>query len=90
MASAASSGDHLVLSFRAPDQPGIVARVTSCVAALGCDIRDAQVHGDADSALFFVRLVLKSPAACDVVAHALEPVADALRLEWRLNPMGAS
>jgi formyltetrahydrofolate deformylase len=75
-----------VLSFSAPDQPGIVARVSSCVAALGCDIRDAQVHGDAESGLFFVRLVLVSPVSRDEVAESLGPVAQTLRLAWRLEP----
>jgi formyltetrahydrofolate deformylase len=78
----------LVLSFRAPDQPGIVARVTSCVAAQGCDVRDAQVHGDSRSGLFFVRLVLESPAPRDQVAAALAPVARALQLDWQLEPQG--
>jgi formyltetrahydrofolate deformylase len=71
-----------VLSFSAPDQPGIVAPVSSCVAALGCDIRDAQVHGDAASGLFFVRLVLVSPVSREEVALALSPVARSLRLDW--------
>jgi formyltetrahydrofolate deformylase len=75
----------LVLSFSAPDRPGIVARVSSCVAAVGCDIRDAQVHGDQDSGLFFVRLVLVSPVSRDEVAHALGPVARSLQLDWRLE-----
>ena len=74
-----------MLSFSAPDQPGIVARVSSCVAALGCDIRDAQVHGDAESGLFFVRLVLVSPVSRGEVALALGPVAQSLQLDWRLE-----
>ncbi|MGX7953299.1 formyltetrahydrofolate deformylase [Tsuneonella sp. HG249] len=77
-----------MLSFSAPDQPGIVARVSSCVAALGCDIRDAQVHGDAASGLFFVRLVLVTPVDRDEVAAALGPVARSLQLEWRLESRG--
>lgn len=83
-----AAGVCLVLSFSAPDQPGIVARVSSCVAALGCDIRDAQVHGDAASGLFFVRLVLVSPVSRDEVALALGPVARSLRLDWRIEPLG--
>jgi formyltetrahydrofolate deformylase len=82
------AGVTLVLSFSAPDQPGIVARVSSCVAALGCDIRDAQVHGDAASGLFFVRLELVSPVNREEVAAALAPVARSLRLDWQLQPSG--
>jgi formyltetrahydrofolate deformylase len=81
--------DRLILSFSAPDGPGIVARVSSCVAALGCDIRAAQVHGDAATQLFFVRLVLASPVPRDQLEAALGPVADALRLDWRLCADGA-
>ena len=78
----------LVLSFTAPDQPGIVARVSSCVAALGCDIRNAQVHGDADSGLFFVRLMLISPVSREEVATSISAVARTLRLDWRLESDG--
>jgi formyltetrahydrofolate deformylase len=53
---------------------------------LGCDIRDAQVHGDAASGLFFVRLVLVSPVSREEVALALGPVARSLQLNWRLEP----
>lgn len=87
-AATADTGVGLVLSFNAPDQPGIVASVSSCVAGLGCDIRDAQVHGDAHSGLFFVRLVLFSPVSRDEVAQALGPVARSLQLDWRLEPSG--
>ncbi len=83
--ASANSGDCLVLSLSAPDQPGIVASVASCVAAFGCDIRDAQVHGDSLSARFFVRMILASPVGHAAVAEALEPIARALKLDWRLE-----
>ena len=70
----------LILSFSAPDRPGIVAGVSSAVAALGCDIRDAQVHGDGDTGLFFVRLVLASPLAASEVQAALMPVVWSMRM----------
>jgi len=76
---------RFVLSFSAPDQPGILAMISECVAAVGCDIRNAQVHGDADTGLFFVRLVLASPVSREELAAALGPIARSLRLAWRLE-----
>ncbi|MDQ9785874.1 ACT domain-containing protein, partial [Serratia marcescens] len=52
---------HLVLKFRAPDRPGIMARIAPLVAAQGCDIREAAVYGDPDTGSFFSRIGLISP-----------------------------
>ena len=62
------AGLCLLLGFSIRDQPGIVARVSSWVAALGQDFRDAQVHVDADSGLFFSCLVHISLVGRDEVA----------------------
>lgn len=76
---------ELILKFRAPDRPGIVATIAPLVASHGCDIRDAQVYGDPDTGNFFVRMVLQSPAGLDDLARAIRPVADSLQLDWELR-----
>lgn len=68
----------LVLRFRAPDKPGIVARISSLVAGHGCDIREAQVYGDHDTGGFFVRMAL-----ADLVA----PLARELELKRQLDDL---
>jgi formyltetrahydrofolate deformylase len=54
---------HLILRFCASDQPGILASVTPLLAGAGCDIREAQIYGDPDSGMFFVRMLVSSPVA---------------------------
>ncbi|HKY93371.1 MAG TPA: formyltetrahydrofolate deformylase [Nevskiaceae bacterium] len=78
----------LILTFRSPDRPGILAAVTACAFKKGCDIRDAQQFGDADSERFFIRMHLSVPAALTVEAlsTAFEPVASELDLSWSLRP----
>lgn len=74
--------EDLVLKLKSPDQPGILASVAEPLAAHGCDIRDAMVYGDPDTAQFFVRLHLwsmkESKAALEKL---LKPVADELSLD---------
>jgi len=80
----------LVLRFRAPDRPGIMAAITQLVAAQGCDIRGAEVYGDDDTESFFCRMAIASPAGRGPLAAALQPVGDAFQLEWQLRDLGAS
>ena len=58
---------HLVLKFRAPDRPGIIASIAPLVAAQGCDIREAAVYGDPDTGSFFSRIALISPLDRDAL-----------------------
>ncbi len=78
---------NLVLKFRAPDRPGIMATVAPALAAQGCDIRDAQVYGDDDTGHFFLRMVLTSPLSRDALADVMQPVAQQLSLEWELRDL---
>ena len=75
-----------VLRFRCPDQPGILATVTSLLAANGWDIREAAIYGDPDSRVFFVRTELASGAAAvaDLPRH-LAPAIAALGLDWEVH-----
>jgi len=75
----------LVLRFRAPDQPGIVARITNVLAELGCSIRAAAVHGDAETGRFFCRMELTGPIGREALSAAISPAAQQLALDWEIN-----
>ncbi len=79
---------ELVLRFRAPDRPGIIAALSAAVAGQGCDIRSAEVFGDDDTGNFFCRMALVSPIAIETLAVALAPLAEDLSLDWELRDLG--
>ena len=81
------SAYNLVLRFRAPDRPGILATVASLVAGNGCDIREAQVYGDADTGLFFVRMELASPHAAPALSACIAPVLADWTLDWEVRDL---
>jgi len=78
---------NLVLKFRAPDMPGIMASVTQVLASSGCDIREAEVYGDDDTHRFFLRMALASPLRKEEVEQLFAPVAASLSLEWELHDL---
>jgi len=63
-----------------PDQPGIVARLASALAGLGCNIGDSRMT--VLQGQFAVMLVLDAPRTTDgtVLEHQLDPVAEELGL----------
>ena len=75
-----------VLRFRCPDQPGILASVSSLLAANDWDIREAAIYGDPDSTIFFVRTELASERAAiaDLPRH-LAPAIETLGLDWEVH-----
>ncbi|MGH6613354.1 formyltetrahydrofolate deformylase [Sphingomonas sp.] len=80
--------DHrFVLTFRAPDRPGILAAIAPLLAEQGCDIREAEVYGDADTATFFSRIAIASPVVLDTLGTAIAPVATELGLDWGLHDL---
>ena len=78
---------HLVLRFRGPDRPGIVAATTSALAAQGCSVRAAEVYGDDDTHRFFCRMELASPVDREVLAGVLSPAATEFSLDWELKDL---
>jgi formyltetrahydrofolate deformylase len=78
-----------VFRFAAPDRPGILAAITPLLAAHGCDVRDAQVYGDPDTGLFFVRMVLASELRREDLEPLVVPVAAGLGLDWELIDLAA-
>ncbi|HQA17048.1 MAG TPA: ACT domain-containing protein, partial [Novosphingobium sp.] len=56
---------NFILRIVCNDRPGIVARVSSYLAALGCNILDAQQFEDRRTRRFFMRVVF-DPASHDI------------------------
>ncbi len=81
----------LILTFRCPDQPGILAAVTAAVFQAGLDIRDAAQFGDIDCGQFFVRMHLATTrdAAESEFRAAFGSIAQNLKLSWQLSDWGA-
>jgi formyltetrahydrofolate deformylase len=76
---------NLVLRFRAPDRPGIVARIGSLVAGHDGDIREAQVYGDEETGGFFVRMAIAIAMSRQELAAILAPAAGEMALDWSLH-----
>jgi formyltetrahydrofolate deformylase len=72
---------NLVLRFRAPDRPGIIAAVAPFLAASGCDIRAAEVFGDSETGVFFCRIELTSVLERPQLAEAFDQLSEAFGLE---------
>jgi formyltetrahydrofolate deformylase len=49
---------RLILRFTSPDRPGILAAVAPIVAEAGWDVREADIYGDPDTGVFFVRMLI--------------------------------
>ncbi|TAL84276.1 MAG: formyltetrahydrofolate deformylase [Rhodanobacter sp.] len=77
-----------ILTLSCPDQSGIVAAVSSQLAANGCNILEAQQYGDLETSRFFMRLVFLGTAENDSLAamkQVFEPLAQRFDMRWSLN-----
>jgi formyltetrahydrofolate deformylase len=79
-----------ILTITCPDRVGIVAAVTSLLAARGGSVLQAAQHGDLDSGRFFLRIEVVAdslPAGFGPaeLAAAFEPVAHEFDMAWRLH-----
>ncbi|HEX2547658.1 MAG TPA: formyltetrahydrofolate deformylase [Ramlibacter sp.] len=76
-----------LLTLSCPDRRGIVAAVSSCLAAHDANIIDAQQFGDADTGQFFLRLHYEALAAKDeALQDALGALAQGLQMRIRVRP----
>ncbi|MGN3975535.1 formyltetrahydrofolate deformylase [Tsuneonella sp. SYSU-LHT278] len=78
--------DGYVLRIACDDRPGIVARVSSFLAARDCNILDAQQFEDRPERRFFMRVVF-DPAANTIVSlrEGFAPIAGELCMDWELR-----
>ncbi|MFM1960953.1 MAG: formyltetrahydrofolate deformylase [Pseudomonadota bacterium] len=76
----------MILTLSCPDQPGIVARVSTLLFAHGANIRDAQQFNDAETGRFFMRVVFTPGAAgAEAVRPELAALAADLSMDWTLR-----
>ena len=74
-----------ILTLSCTDRPGIVAATATCLFELGCNILDAQQFDDAETGLFFARIVFSGVAELPVLRAAFEPVAERFEMTMSLR-----
>ena len=76
----------MILTLSCPDQPGIVARVSTFLYERGCNILDAQQYDDEETGRFFMRVVF-DPDDADRAALRTDfhGLAKALSMDWTLR-----
>jgi formyltetrahydrofolate deformylase len=86
----AANETSYVMTFSCADRVGIVAAVSSYLAAAGGFILDSQQYADLELGRFFMRVEFKAgadhfPSSQDTLERGFTPVAEALGLEWQLT-----
>lgn len=77
---------HGILTVTCADQPGIVAAVTSMLAAHGTNIVEAQQHSEPDTDRFFMRVEFQPrDVAFEAVSRDMAELAPRYAMEWRLR-----
>ncbi|MFZ6748332.1 formyltetrahydrofolate deformylase [Undibacterium sp. Ren11W] len=77
-----------ILTLSCPDQRGIVHNVSGFLAGHGCNIIDSAQFGDAQSALFFMRVhfSLEDAAISDVSLRAdFASMGETMQMNWQLH-----
>lgn len=78
---------QFILTFSCPDQPGIVAAVTSVLAERGADITETHQFSNRESGTLFMRLAFNAPAPSGLaeINDVLAPVAKHFGMNMRLH-----
>ncbi len=77
----------MILTLSCPDQPGIVARVSTLLFERGANILDAQQYDDEETGNFFMRVVFDpGPAGTEDWRAAFAPLAERYSMNWTLRP----
>lgn len=79
---------HWVLAFSCQDGPGIVAAISSMLAARGENITESQQYGNSESGRFFMRVEFESNATREELVGALKPVFERFGMSWTLDQVG--
>ncbi|WP_174284792.1 formyltetrahydrofolate deformylase [Sphingomonas bacterium] len=79
-----------LLTLSCPNQPGIVARVTTEMFRHGGDIREAHQFDDIETGRFFMRIVASLPSADKAASFrdGFGTIAADLSLDWSFRPSG--
>ncbi|MCB9992206.1 MAG: formyltetrahydrofolate deformylase [Hyphomicrobiaceae bacterium] len=81
---------HFVLNLSCTDRPGIVAAVTTELAALGANIADSSQFWDRETNRFFLRIELDAPdgETAEGLERALKPSADRFDMRLTVTDLG--
>ena len=76
----------MILTLSCPDQPGIVAKVSTFLFERGCNILDAQQFDDQETGDFFMRVVFDPDGADrDALRREFETLAKGFSMRWTLR-----
>jgi formyltetrahydrofolate deformylase len=76
----------MILTLSCPDQPGIVAKVSTFLFERGCNILDAQQFDDQETGDFFMRVVFDPDGADrDALRGEFETLAKGFSMRWTLR-----
>jgi formyltetrahydrofolate deformylase len=80
--------DKYIVTLSCPDRPGIVADVSSLLAAAGCNITSSDQYGDSETGQFFMRVAVRpiNIAISVVDLRALfAPLAEKFSMDWAIH-----
>ena len=75
-----------ILALSCPNQPGIVAVVSTYLFEHNCNILDAQQYDDTESTIFFCRIVFDRVEDFEALRDGFAPIAERFKLVWRMHP----
>lgn len=77
-----------ILTLSCPNQPGIVARVTTELFRFQGNILEAHQYDDVASGRFFTRIVfdVQDASTIDALRAAFAPIADHFAMTWSMRP----
>ncbi|MGJ8572644.1 MAG: formyltetrahydrofolate deformylase [Hoeflea sp.] len=76
---------HFVITIACADQPGIVAAITTELAAIGANIAESSQFWDRQTNRFFMRIAIETPDGVDAQAVKRALQAPVARFEVRLD-----
>lgn len=80
------STQGLILTLSCPDRRGIVAAVSAFLAQRDCNILDAQQYDDAETGVFFMRVVFRPDSyGADDLREAFAEIGEAFAMTWSLR-----
>src|SRR5690606_1915327 len=88
--AAAMSPANFVLTLSCADRPGIVAAVTTELAALGANIAESNQFWDRETGQFFMRIAFAAPAeiGSPALERAMRPPIERFSMKTALADLG--
>jgi formyltetrahydrofolate deformylase len=75
-----------VMTLSCKDEAGLVAAVTTQLAAIGGNIRESQQFNALDSGNFFMRIGFDCPdRSSEHISEAFQPVIERYRMDWKIR-----